>query len=1553
MAVRRLDLIITSNATAAVRGFLSLADATKAAEKRFGTFGAVAAQATAAAVVGAGALAIKATQAYLDFDDAMTQSLAIMGEISGPMRKRMEDAAKAVATRTTFSATEAASAYYELASAGLSAEQSVEALGLVATFAQAGQIDLAKASELLTTSQAALGLKMEDPIKNMENMTRVADVLTEINNLAAGSVEDFATALTNKAAAALQTTGKDLEEGVAVLGLFAERGITGATAGEKLSIALRDIPRAAARNADEFKRFGIEVFDSSGNLKNMADIVAEFEVALGPMSDAEKAAALESLGLTRSVGDIIRQMLGGSDRIREFEAALRGAGGTTQEVADKQMESLRNKLEVLGNKFNNFLITLGEPIAVWLVDVFLPWLEDRFIPKVEELAGIVKRELEPAFGGMADALAKPAVKDALAAMAEFAAGLAAVGGSVVGIGLAMKPVMAILGGLGKVFGVIGSVIGVLLHPLQALTGVWQFLAARLAFLTPILGAIKAAVLAVAGALGLSVGVFVAVVAAIIAAGVAIFIFRDEIWKALQIAGRAIADFAGMVWDKITGAFSAVVSWFQQQGFGEALSGVWRAVTDAFSSISGEVVETIATIRQYWDAAWRWFDTPVKFVMRRIIGAVMGLVGSIGPTLVNLFNAAVSAVRGFIPAVMSIVKGAVAFIKSVWENVAPVFVNAFRRGWNLVSGVFQGAVGMIKNFVGLIMNIFQGDWGQAWDNIKGIFSAGWQTILTLVRGAIGSLKTFFQELPSAIFRVARDIFPHLLDIGKNIVLGIVNGLVSGAQFMWNQAKNLFNMLVNFVKGILGISSPSSVFAEIGRFIVEGLLGGIISFFSTIFGWLSTAFGVILNVLRTAVMGWGIIFQAAFSVIATVVSAVWNGVVMPVFRVLASIITGVVVPAITLLWNIFTTAFSIIGGVIQTVWTSVIQPVINTMASVFMAVVPAALNILGSIFRTIWTGITTVISWAWNSIIQPVWSAIQIYITQGLMPVLQALWTVAQAVWNGITTAISWAWTILVPIFNFLWTTIQTVWNLISTAISAAWTFIRDNIFQPIWNFIQMTLVPVFQGFWTVITNVWEGIRTAINNAWTWIRDNIFGPIQTFVTETIPNAFTTMKDALVGIWEGVRNFATSIWDKIMGAIKGPVNSVIGFINKLIDGVNAVLDLIPGLKNINIPRIPELGGSGGNPGGFDNILARGGTTASDVGPFVTKKPTVLVGEGNSAFPEFVIPTDPRHRGRALALYNQLGQMLPTPMGIGGIIGSIGDAIGAGAGWVKDQIGRATGAVTGLFRKGLTAVFSPVNEEVKRLLDGLPNVLYIPDIAQGIRQTVWDWVRGADQELPEEPNPNSYGPPGGPGKVGRGVEQWRAIALEALALAGQSPMWINDLLKQMMHESGGNPRAINLTDSNAARGTPSKGLMQTIDSTFNAYAGHLRSRGVWDPLANIFAAINYTVSRYGSLGAWRARGFKGYASGGIVGPLGGFVHPREMVLTPADQRDLLDGIRSNEAPARGRGTVVHIHEGAVVIKLPSGATEAQASRLGGAAAKRFIAVLEEHELETEARLS
>ena len=342
--------IVTKGATLAKNQLNNLGQASDKSAKLMAGLGKVMAGAVAGASIVLTKVLADATREFIAFDDAMTQSLAIM-KTTEEQQRAMATAAREVATTTRISAEQSAEAFFFLASAGLNAEQSISALPQVAAFAQAGMFDMATATDLATDAQSALGLTVQDAGQNLTNLTRVTDVLVKANTLANASVQQFSEALTTKAGAALKVVNKDIEEGVAVLAVFADRGVKGAEAGEKLNQVLRDIPRATAKNKEEFAKLGLEMFTAEGNMKNVADIVEELDRVLGPMSDEMKAATLDQLGLNRGVADAVKILSGTTDQIREYEDALRGAGGTTQEIADKQLDSLQAQLDILNDRF--------------------------------------------------------------------------------------------------------------------------------------------------------------------------------------------------------------------------------------------------------------------------------------------------------------------------------------------------------------------------------------------------------------------------------------------------------------------------------------------------------------------------------------------------------------------------------------------------------------------------------------------------------------------------------------------------------------------------------------------------------------------------------------------------------------------------------------------------------------------------------------------------------------------------------------------------------------------------------------------------------------------------------------------------------------------------------------------------------------------------------------------------------------------------------------------------------------------------------------------------
>jgi TP901 family phage tail tape measure protein len=212
-----------------------------------------------------------------------------------------------------------------------------------------------------------LGLKTKDATQNAINMTRVSDVLVKAANESQASVEQFAHALTNKAAAALRNTNKTVEEGVAVLAAYADQGVKGEEAGEKLWMVLRDLQRASLDSKDAWAKLGLSVYDAKGKMRNMGDIVGDLETRLTGMTDKQRRMTFEMLGFQDRSLSAIMSLLGVSEKIKNYEDSLLHAAGVTEQVSNDQLKSFASQLKILWNHVKELGIQIGQVMAPWIL----------------------------------------------------------------------------------------------------------------------------------------------------------------------------------------------------------------------------------------------------------------------------------------------------------------------------------------------------------------------------------------------------------------------------------------------------------------------------------------------------------------------------------------------------------------------------------------------------------------------------------------------------------------------------------------------------------------------------------------------------------------------------------------------------------------------------------------------------------------------------------------------------------------------------------------------------------------------------------------------------------------------------------------------------------------------------------------------------------------------------------------------------------------------------------------------------------------------------------
>lgn len=396
-----------------------------------------------------------ATRAFSQFDNAMTESTSIM-KVTEEQTARMRQQALELGSRGVKGPEELARSYFFLASAGKSAEQSMALLPPLTEFATAGAFDMATATDLLTDAQSALGLTSKNVAQDQKNLIRLSDALVRANTLSNATVQQFSESLTNTAGASLKAFNKDIEEGLALLGAYADQGVKGAVAGTSLSRVLLLLSKSTRDNAAEHAKLGFRVFDASGKMRNFADIVENLEDITAGMSDETKAATLEQLGFQARIQQAILPLLGTSESIRRYEKELRNAGGTTKAVAEKQLKSFSNQMKVLRNQLFAAGVSIGQQLSPYLLKLnellksgLAFW--NRLHPSVKQFVVTV---------GLAAAAVGPL--------------LILFGGLISSLGFIATGFGALIGTIGTVASVIGAVIspiGVLIAAIGTLAAV--------------------------------------------------------------------------------------------------------------------------------------------------------------------------------------------------------------------------------------------------------------------------------------------------------------------------------------------------------------------------------------------------------------------------------------------------------------------------------------------------------------------------------------------------------------------------------------------------------------------------------------------------------------------------------------------------------------------------------------------------------------------------------------------------------------------------------------------------------------------------------------------------------------------------------------------------------------------------------------------------------------------------------------------------------------------------------------------------------------------------
>ncbi|MBR6839017.1 MAG: phage tail tape measure protein, partial [Oscillospiraceae bacterium] len=318
--------------------------------------GMTAGGAAVAAVVAFGKASVKTG---MQFDTAMSQVAATMGVTTDQIAE-LRDFAMEMGANTAFSATQAAEALNYMALAGYDADTSMQMLPNVLNLAAAGAMDLGRASDMLTDSQSALGLTIEETNTLVDQMAKTA---SKSNT----SVSQLGDAILTVGGTARNLRGGTTELATA-LGILADNGVKGAEGGTALRNILLSLSAPTDVAAKKMQELGVSVFDAEGNMRGLNDIFGDLDSSLGALTQEQRMDALATIFNNRDLKSATALMSNYGTRWDELSGYIDDAAGAAQQMADTQLDNLNGDITLMKSALEGVKIEFSDGINPALRD---------------------------------------------------------------------------------------------------------------------------------------------------------------------------------------------------------------------------------------------------------------------------------------------------------------------------------------------------------------------------------------------------------------------------------------------------------------------------------------------------------------------------------------------------------------------------------------------------------------------------------------------------------------------------------------------------------------------------------------------------------------------------------------------------------------------------------------------------------------------------------------------------------------------------------------------------------------------------------------------------------------------------------------------------------------------------------------------------------------------------------------------------------------------------------------------------------------------------------
>ena len=298
-----------------------------------------------------------AIQTGMQFDASMSNVYGLMSSLnlSQEQMDALRDTAREMGATTKFSASEAADAMGYMALAGWDDAQVIAGIPGVLNLAAAANMDLAKASDIVTDTMTPFGMAAD-------RAGEAADVFAYAQANSNTTVEALGEAM-KYAAPTADAFGMTLQDTAAAMGVLANAGIKGSQGGTTLNAMLRDMKNNAKNGAIAIGKTKVALTNADGSYRSYAAIIRDIDKATSSMTASQRDAALGAIFGDESLKGILATLKQGPDALDAMTEGMYACGGAAEDMAATMGDNLKGDLAILESGAQDMAIALSD----WLM----------------------------------------------------------------------------------------------------------------------------------------------------------------------------------------------------------------------------------------------------------------------------------------------------------------------------------------------------------------------------------------------------------------------------------------------------------------------------------------------------------------------------------------------------------------------------------------------------------------------------------------------------------------------------------------------------------------------------------------------------------------------------------------------------------------------------------------------------------------------------------------------------------------------------------------------------------------------------------------------------------------------------------------------------------------------------------------------------------------------------------------------------------------------------------------------------------------------------------